>query len=150
MMKSTPVFVTCDTPTPAARPVLLNKPATAIKQAAGAFNATTHATTQTPKGKPTMPHPTDAQLLQDLASRKATDASYCVNVHDLAGARQALSAAQSYIDRLIQARGIQANALTDDFAGYDINNPDGDQPAAVTGNAGQPFDEFANYSINDL
>ncbi|WP_200224496.1 hypothetical protein [Rhodoferax fermentans] len=94
--------------------------------------------------------PTDAQLLQELASRKATDASYCVNTNDLAGARQALSQAQSYIDRLIQARGMQANAVTDEFTGYDFNNPNGDQPAAVTGNAGQPADEFENYSINDL
>lgn len=109
--------------------------------------------TSTLKATITMTRPTDAALLRELASKSAHDSAFAINTNDLQGAAARLREAASYVDRLISATsqsGIHGNAghRADEFAGYSINDPMGEQAATVKANAGAG--EFAGYDLNSL
>lgn len=67
---------------------------------------------------------TDAQLLQELANKTLNDSMFALNINNLPDTVKRLRDTLGYVERLIQARDIQANA-SDEFAGYSINDPFG-------------------------
>lgn len=148
-------------------PITPKPTAQAATRPTAAINTQPTPTTQR-KPAMTTQRPTDAQLLSELAAKTIGDAAFAVNTHNLPDAANRLRSALSLIDRAIAATpGIQGNAghLTDEFAGYNINDPLGlkntpdTNPHKGAGFAGysinavnksQPVDEFAGYDINAL
>lgn len=121
----------------------------------------------------------DAAILRELAAKTLGDSAFALNTNDLPGTAKRLRDALGYVERLMQATpgtqpngfgGYSINAVNahqpgGEFAGYDMNNPNGEAPAApgIVGNAGQSraysinatnagqsADEFAGYDINAL